>query len=102
LPAFHLVGHRRHHNLPAEAGPPQLFTGARVEGVEVAFTPAGEQQIRRRRQHPAVRDVVLFEFPFHRAGLRVHGHHRAVSDLVGPVVDRAAAPNADGRRARGW
>jgi hypothetical protein len=53
------AGDRRHHDRSAEIGLPEFLSGLRIERVEISLSPAGEEQIRRRRQHAGIGHVEL-------------------------------------------
>ena len=55
-----------HHLLP------QHGARKRIEGKEIAFTAAGENEVRRRRQDSATGDVRHLELPFDVAALGIN------------------------------
>src|SRR5262245_56682135 len=63
--------------------------------MEIAFSPTCEQKIRGGGQDSTVAYIVLFEFPLVLAGPRVDRDDGAVADLVGPIINRAAAPDSN-------
>src|SRR5262245_40977868 len=73
LPSADRVGHRASRHLAADASLPELRAAPRVEREEVALAPAGEHEIRRRRQDTAVGDVAHLELPLQLAGLGIEG-----------------------------
>src|SRR5689334_470139 len=72
----------------AELRLPQELASARVQRLEVAFAPAGEEQVRSRREDAALRDIGHLELPFFAARARLERDDRAVTGGFGPRIDR--------------
>src|SRR5262249_2324004 len=84
------IGHRGCGQLATEIRLPQQLSVSRVNGVEVPFAAAGEQESRRCRENPAVGHIGHVVGPLAIAGFRIDRDHGAVTDRFRPVVDRAA------------
>src|SRR5205809_3924643 len=63
LPAVDLIGDGARRDLSSETRFPEQRAGARVQRVEISFTPAGEEHVRRGREDAAVGDVGHLETP---------------------------------------
>ena len=81
-------------DLAAELSFPEELSVASVERVEVAFTAAAEQDVRRCRQHTGVGHVVHWKSPFSLSRL-------GVESLYGAGCSRTKAGIRGGRRQSG-
>src|SRR5579871_438114 len=86
LAIVHHVAHRAAIYLTTEVLLPQQIAVLAVERIEVAFTPAAENQIRRRGQHTRPRNIAHLEFPFLIAGLRIEGANHSEALLLGLTI----------------
>src|SRR5258708_8874673 len=68
LLAIHLVTDRPGDDFAAEIHLPQQRAGVRIECLEVALAPSGEDQIRRGGQNPAHINVMHVETPLPFSG----------------------------------
>src|SRR5262245_6307785 len=90
LSSFDLIRDRTGRDLTAKARFPKERSGARVEGVEVTFASAGEEEVRRSGQYSAVRYIGHRKPPLLISRVGVERNDSAMSCSLGPCVYRTS------------